>query len=49
MRYMNRYIEEFDNNEFKVKFGKGTTTGTGNMIADKILAGYKNRIIPGVI
>jgi len=49
MRYMNRYIEEFDNNEFKVKFGKGTTTGTGNMIADKILSGYKNRIIPGVI
>jgi len=49
MRYMNRYIEEFDNNEFKIKFGKGTTTGTGNMIADKILAGYKNRIIPGVI
>lgn len=49
MRYMNRYIEEFDNKEFKVKFGKGTVTGTGNMIADKILAGYKNRIIPGVI
>lgn len=49
MRYMNRYIEEFDNNEFKVKFGKGTVTGTGNMIADKILSGYKNRIIPGVI
>ena len=49
MRYINRYIEEFDNNEFKVKFGKGITTGTGNLIADKILSGYKNRIIPGVI
>lgn len=49
MRYINRGIEEFDNNEFKIKFAKGYTSGTGNMIADKILAKYKNRIIPGVI
>ena len=49
LRYINRGIEEFDNNEFKIKFAKGYTSGTGNMIADKILAKYKNRIIPGVI
>lgn len=49
MRYINRGIEEFDNNEFKIKFSKGSMSGTGNMIADKILAKYKNRIIPGVI
>lgn len=48
-KYSNMYIEEFDNNEFKVKFASGYQLGTGNMIADKILSGYKNRIIPGVI
>lgn len=49
LKYINRYIEEFDNNEFKIKFAKGISNGTGNMIADKILSRYKNRIIPGVI
>jgi hypothetical protein len=49
LRYVNRYIKEFDNNEFKVKFSDGFQSGTGNMIADKILSRYKNRIIPGVI
>lgn len=49
LRYVNRYITEFDNNEFKVKFSDGFQSGTGNMIADKILSKYKNRIIPGVI
>lgn len=49
LRYVNRYITEFDNNEFKIKFSDGFQSGTGNMIADKILSRYKNRIIPGVI
>lgn len=49
MRYINRGIEEFDNREFKIKFAKGYSSGTGNNIADKILLKYKNRIIPGVI
>lgn len=49
LRYVNRYITEFDNNEFKVKFSDGFQSGTGNLIADKILSRYKNRIIPGVI
>lgn len=49
LRYVNRYITEFDNNEFKLKFSDGFQSGTGNMIADKILSRYKNRIIPGVI
>lgn len=49
MKYSNRGIQEFDNNEFKIKFAKGYADGTGNMIADKILAKYKNRIVPGVI
>lgn len=49
LRYANRYITEFDNNEFKIKFSDGFQSGTGNLIADKILSRYKNRIIPGVI
>lgn len=49
LRYVNRYITEFDNNEFKIKFSDGFQSGTGNLIADKILSRYKNRIIPGVI
>ncbi len=49
MRYVNRYIESFDNTEFVVKFAKGYSSGTGNMIIDKILNKYKNRIIPGVL
>lgn len=49
LRYVNRYITEFDNNEFKVKFSDGFQSGTGNLIADKILSRYKNRIVPGVI
>lgn len=49
LRYVNRYITEFDNNEFKIKFADGFQSGTGNLIADKILSRYKNRIIPGVI
>lgn len=49
MRYVNRGIEEFDNREFKIKFAKGYADGTGNNIADKILAKYKNRIVPGVL
>lgn len=48
-RYSNMYITEFDNREFKVKFADGYQSGTGNLIADKLLSKYKNRIIPGVI
>lgn len=48
-RYSNRYISEFDNREFKIKFTDGYQSGTGNLIADKLLSKYKNRIIPGVL
>lgn len=50
MRYINRYIEQFDNREFSIKFSKNAgSSGTGNLIADKILLKYKNSIVPGVI
>lgn len=49
MQYINKYIEMFDNVEFRVQFAKEFARGTGNMIVDNILSKYKNRIIPGVI
>jgi len=48
-QYINKYIEMFDNVEFRVQFSKEFAKGTGNMIVDNILSKYKNRIIPGVI
>lgn len=48
-QYINKYIEMFDNVEFRVQFSKEFAKGTGNMIVDSILSKYKNRIIPGVI
>jgi hypothetical protein len=48
-RYFSRNITEFDNKEFKIKFAPGSSSGTGNLIVDKLLVKYKNRIRPGVI
>ena len=48
-RYFSRNITEFDNKEFKIKFAPGSSSGTGNLIVDKLLIKYKNRIRPGVI
>jgi hypothetical protein len=48
-RYFSRNIAEFDNKEFKIKFSPGSSLGTGNLIVDKLLVKYKNRIRPGVI
>jgi hypothetical protein len=49
LRYINRYIESFDNEDFKIKFAKNPTTGTGNMFVDKILEKYRNRLRIGVL
>jgi len=49
LRYINRYIEKFDNTEFNITFSKAYSTGTGNLFVDKILAKYKNRIRLGVM
>lgn len=48
-RYFSRNITEFDNKEFKIKFAPGSSSGTGNLVVDKLLIKYKNRIRPGVI
>jgi hypothetical protein len=49
LKYINRYIESFDNEDFKIKFSKGPNTGTGNMLVDKILEKYRNRLRIGVL
>jgi len=49
MRYFNRNIVEFDNQEFRIKFSNTAASGTGNLLVDKLLSNYKNNIVPGVI
>jgi hypothetical protein len=49
LQYVNRYIESFDNDDYKIKFAKGALTNTGNVIVDKILEKYRNRIRLGVL
>jgi hypothetical protein len=49
LKYVNRYIESFDNEDFKIKFAKGVSSSTGNVIVDKILEKYRNRIRLGVL
>lgn len=49
LKYISRYIESFDNQDFKIKFAKNPTTNTGNMFVDKILEKYRNRLRIGVL
>ena len=49
MRYVNKYIESFDNDDFKIKFAKNFNASTGNLVVDIILQKYKNNIRLGVL
>ena len=49
LKYINRYIESFDNEDFKIKFAKEFYAGTGNNIVDKILSKYESDINIGVL
>lgn len=49
MKYLNKYIESFDNDDFKIKFAKNFNASTGNLIVDRILTKYKNSIRVGVL
>jgi hypothetical protein len=49
IKYINRYIESFDNDDFKIKFAKNWTATTGNLIVDRILERYKRPIRVGVL
>lgn len=49
MKYLNKYIESFDNDDFKIKFAKNFNASTGNLVVDRILSKYKNSIRAGVL
>lgn len=44
MKYLNKYIESFDNDDFRIKFAKNFNASTGNLVVDRILSKYKNNI-----
>lgn len=48
LKYVNKYIESFDNDDFKIKFSKNWTASTGNRIVDRILERYQKPIRVGV-
>jgi len=49
LRYINKYIESFDNDDFKIKFAKNWTATTGNRVVDRILEKYQKPIRVGVL
>ena len=49
LKYVNKYIESFDNDDFKIKFVKNFSAGTGNKIVDIILEKYQKTIRVGVL
>jgi len=40
LSYINRYITEYQTDQFKVKYGDLASRGTGNLLVDKILESY---------
>lgn len=42
--YFKRYITQYDNDQFKIKFDDRTFEGTGNIVVDKILSKYAKGI-----
>lgn len=49
LKYVNKYIESFDNDDFKIKFVKGSSESTGNKIVDRILEKYQRSFRIGVL
>lgn len=49
LKYINKYIESFDNDDFKIKFSKNWSATTGNRIVDRILEKYVKPIRVGVL
>lgn len=41
-QYLNRYITEYDTDQYRIKYAKDSGTGTGNRQVDMILAKYIN-------
>lgn len=40
LTYVNKYITEYETDQFRVKYGDLSTKGTGNLLVDKILEAY---------
>ena len=48
--YYKRFITQYSTDQFDIKFAPEFLEGTGNMIVDKILNGYKGNVIkPGIL
>lgn len=48
--YYNRFVTQYSTDQFDIKFDKKMLEGTGNLIVDKILDGYKGNVIkPGIV
>jgi hypothetical protein len=48
--YWKRFVTQYNTDQFSVKYAPEFLKGTGNLIVDKILDGYKGNVIkPGVI
>jgi hypothetical protein len=42
--YYKRYVKNYSTDQFKIEYDKQISDGTGNIIVDKILSGYTNKI-----
>jgi hypothetical protein len=42
--YYKRYVKNYSTDQFKIEYDKGIFSGTGNIIVDKILSNYTNKI-----
>lgn len=48
--YWKRFVQEYDTDQFTIKYAPQFLEGTGNMIVDKILSNYKGTLIkPGIL
>ena len=48
--YYKRFVTQYSTDQFNIKFAPEFLRGTGNLIVDKILDGYKGNVIkPGII
>lgn len=48
--YYKRFVTQYSTDQFDIKFSPAFLGGTGNLIVDKILDGYKGNVIkPGII
>lgn len=48
--YYNRFVTQYSTDQFDIRFSSQLLEGTGNLMVDKIISGYKGSVIkPGII